>query len=75
MEGVVRTVGIVLVALGAIALGWEGFSYVTTDGAGGEAVRVAREETNTVRVPPVVSGIALVTGLILLASNGRRDEV
>lgn len=67
-----RIVGIILVALGALGLGWQGFANATAerpDGGGETEVR------QTVWVPPVVSGIAVVSGLILLASYGRREEL
>ena len=57
-----RIVGFILVVLGALALGYEGFA------------RAAREKERTVWIPPVVGGIALVSGLLLLAAVGRRGE-
>jgi len=69
----VRIVGVVLVALGAMGLGWQGLTYASTERDGpGEGLR---EKQQTIWVPPVVSGIAVVSGLILLASNGRREEL
>jgi len=55
-----RIVGIVLVILGALALGYGGFSYVTREkvvDAG--PVQVTAEREKTVWIPPVVGGIAL----------------
>lgn len=69
-----RMVGIILVVLGALGLGYQGFTYVTTEkvvDAG--PVQVTRDKENTVWIPPVVGGIALVSGLILLATGGRKD--
>ncbi|MBP3955972.1 hypothetical protein J8F10_11820 [Gemmata sp. G18] len=70
-----RIVGIILVALGAMALGWEGFSYVTTEQVGDGPAEMWREKERTIWVPPLVSGIVVVSGLLLLASNGRREEL
>jgi len=69
-----RTLGIILVALGALALGWEGFTYATTESGDNASGLVSSEKSRTVWVPPVVGGIVVVTGLILLASNGRRED-
>lgn len=69
-----RTIGIILVTLGALALGWEGFTYAMTDDGGDGPDPATGEQTRTVWVPPVVGGIVIVTGLILVASNGRREE-
>jgi hypothetical protein len=57
-----RIIGFILVVFGALALGYEGF------------VHAAREKHQTVWVPPVVGGIALVSGLLLQAVSGRRGE-
>ena len=57
-----RIIGFVLVVLGALALGYEAF------------VRATSEMTQAVWVPPVVGGIALVSGLLVLAVVGRRGE-
>jgi len=70
----VRILGIVFVVLGALALGYGGFTYVTRDkvvDAG--PVQVTAEKQKTVWIPPVVGGIAVVTGLILIATGGRRQ--
>lgn len=54
-----RLIGIVLVLVGALALGVRGVSQLT----GGSAADI----------PPAVGGIAVVGGLLLLAGDGRRD--
>jgi len=69
-----RVVGLILVVLGALGLGYQGFTYVTKEkvvDAG--SVQVSREKENTVWIPPVVGGIVLVSGLILLATGGRKN--
>lgn len=55
-----RVVGIILVVLGALALGYYGFRSAMGDGQ--------------LWVSPVASGIALVCGLIVLATRGRKEE-
>jgi hypothetical protein len=74
-EAIVRIVGIVLVILGALALGYGGFTYVTREkvvDAG--PVQVTADKEKTVWIPPVVGGIAVATGLILIASGGTRED-
>lgn len=69
-----RIVGIILVALGLLGLWWQGFAQ--SDAAGAEGVSATSDgKRQTIWVPPVVSGIAVVSGLILLASYGRREEL
>ena len=68
-----RMVGIILVVLGALALGYQGFTYVSRDtvvDAG--PVKVTADREKTVWIPPVVGGIAVVAGLIAIAAGGRR---
>lgn len=55
-----RIVGLVLVVVGALALGYEGLVDATGDGRIG--------------VSPVASAIALVLGLLMLAAGGRRED-
>jgi len=68
-----RTIGIILVALGALALGWEGLINAMTV-SGDESRLGSGVKSCTVWVPPLVGGIVVVTGLILLASDGRRED-
>ena len=57
-----RGIGYILVILGALALGYEGF------------IRAGRGAEQAVRVSPVLGGIVLVSGLLVLAVSGRRAE-
>jgi len=69
-----RVLGIILVVLGALGLGYQGFTYVTKEkvvDAG--PVQVSADKEHNVWIPPVVGGIAVVSGLILLATGGRKD--
>jgi hypothetical protein len=69
-----RILGIVLVVLGALALGYGGFTYVTRENVvDAGPIQVSADRQKTVWIPPVVGGIAVVTGLILLASGTRRE--
>jgi hypothetical protein len=70
-----RVVGIVLVILGALALGYGGFTYVTRQNlVDAGPVQITANREKTVWIPPVVGGIAVVTGLLLLATSSRRAE-
>ncbi len=63
---VMRCVGLILVILGALALGYQGFAHAASEEPFG-----ASDELS---VPPLVSGIVVVSGLLLLASGGRRAD-
>jgi hypothetical protein len=62
----VRVVGIVLVVLGALALGYQGLVY-----AAGEPAAAGRGKA--VWIPPVAAGIALVSGLLMIVISGRQE--
>ena len=66
-----RLLGLVLVAIGALVLGVNGFGAVLGGRAeaGGDGSRAGAVSINA----PVVGGIAVVSGLLLLAGGGRRD--
>jgi len=71
-----RMLGLILVILGALALGYQGFTYVTKEkvvDAG--PVQVTADKQNTVWIPPVVGGIAVAAGLVLMVVGGGRKEV
>jgi uncharacterized membrane protein len=68
-----RLFGIIMIVVGALILGYGGFSYVTQDkvvDAG--PVQVTAEREKTVWIPPVIGGVAVIAGLVMLAS-GKRD--
>ena len=63
-----RTLGLILVVLGALVLGYQGFFSPPH-----EAFQAAAGETGQdFAVPPVVGGIAVTGGLILFVSGMRR---
>lgn len=68
-----RFVGLILVMLGGLALGYQGFTHVAGERPAGGADQTGRDR-DSLTVPPVASGIAMVSGLLLLASGGRRGE-
>jgi len=66
-----RLIGIVLVVVGAIALGVHGFGTLFRSRPAGNQPQA---ETGQMEwVPPVISGIAVTSGLLLLATDSRRD--
>jgi hypothetical protein len=68
-----RIVGLVLVVIGIVALAWGGVFWTDRDtvlDAG--PLEITTENREGVSVPPVVGGLALVGGLILLLVPSRR---
>ena len=67
-----RIVGLVLIAIGLIALLWGGVSWTerkTVVDAG--PLQVQADEHKTVPIPPILGGIALVAGVLLVAVPSR----
>jgi hypothetical protein len=66
-------VGIVLVVIGIVALAWGGVFWTDRDtviDAG--PLEVQTEETEGFALPPILGGIALVGGIVLLLVPNRR---
>ena len=65
-------VGIILIAIGIIALAYGGFSYTTREkvtDAGPLQVSAARQKT--IPFPPILGGICLVGGIILVLAGNK----
>ncbi len=68
-----RVLAILLIVLGVLALGYQGFTYVTQEkvlDAG--PVQVTAERERTVWIPPVIGAAAVIAGVALLAMGGKR---
>jgi hypothetical protein len=57
-----RVVGFILIVLGTLALGYEAFGHVV----GERELRVS--------IPPLLGGIVLVSGLLVIAATARRAD-
>lgn len=66
--------GILLVVAGAIALAYQGITYTTTEKILDIGpIQATTETEKTIPLPPVVGGLALVGGVIVLALGARRS--
>ena len=64
--------GIALIILGIIALAYQGFTYTTQKKVVDLGpLQATKEEHHTVPLPPILGAIALIGGIVLIAS-GRR---
>jgi hypothetical protein len=67
--------GIALVVLGIISLAYQGITYTTQKKVLDVGpIHATKEEHNTIPPPPVLGGIALVGGIVLLVAAGRKDR-
>ena len=65
-------VGVVLLALGVLSLGYGGFSYITREKVADVGpVTVTADREKTVWIPPVVGGISLAAGALCLVRGAR----
>jgi len=66
-------VGIILIAIGIIALAYGGFSYTKREkiiDAG--PLQVSADRQKTVPFPPILGGICLVGGIVLVLAGNRK---
>jgi uncharacterized membrane protein len=67
--------GIVLVLLGAVALMYQGITYTKTEKLLDIGpIHATTETQKTIPLPPVVGGLALVGGIVILVIGARRSE-
>jgi hypothetical protein len=72
--GAKTVVGIVLIILGIISLGYQGFTYTTRKKVVDVGpIQATKKENHTVPLPPILGVIALAGGVVVLAA-GRRGE-
>jgi hypothetical protein len=67
-------VGIILIAIGIIALAYGGFSYTTREkviDAG--PLQVSADRQKTILFPPILGGICLVGGIILVLAGNKKS--
>jgi uncharacterized membrane protein len=65
--------GIVLIVLGALALAYQGFSYTRREKVLDVGPIHATADTREhVDVPPIIGGLALAAGVILLFTGAKR---
>jgi hypothetical protein len=68
-----RIAGIVLIALGALALAYGGLTYTKREKVLDLGpIQATAEKKETIPVPPIAGGVAIGLGVLLLVGGGRR---
>jgi UDP-N-acetylmuramyl pentapeptide phosphotransferase/UDP-N-acetylglucosamine-1-phosphate transferase len=68
-----RILALVLIVVGALMFAYPVISYTTRDKVVDLGpVEVTQEDRHSIPVPPILGGIAVVAGLTLLFTAGRR---
>jgi uncharacterized membrane protein len=69
-----KIAGIILIAIGILALVYQGFSYTQTkQDAKLGPVEINHQETHNVPIPPIVGGVCIVGGVLALAAGARTN--
>lgn len=67
-------IGLGLIVLGIAALAYQGIRYKTTEQAIDLGpIQVTTEKSHTLPLPPVLGGLALLSGVALLVLGGRKS--
>jgi uncharacterized membrane protein len=68
-------VGILLVVLGGLALAYQGFNYTHRERVMDVGpMHVTREDHDRVSIPPILGGLALVGGIVLVAVGATKKS-
>ena len=67
--------GIVLVVIGAICLAYQGITYTTHKKVVQVGpIQATKTEHKTIPLPPIVGGVLVAGGIVLIAVGGQRAE-
>ena len=68
-------IGILLIVLGGLALAYQGFNYTHHERVMDVGpMHVTREDHDRVSIPPMLGGLALVGGVILLVVGAKKNS-
>jgi uncharacterized membrane protein len=75
MEGtVLKTIGIILIVLGIVALIFGGISYTKKEKVLDVGpIHATAEHKKTIPLPPILGAVSLIGGVILLVAGGRNS--
>ena len=66
-------IGIILIVIGIIAFAYQGITYTTREKVVDIGpIQVSADKTKTLPLPPIVGGIALVGGIVLLVMGNKK---
>ena len=68
-----KAIAIVLIILGVLAVGYQGFTYVTREKVVDlGSVEITKESHKRVFLPPVVGAVAVAVGIALFLTSSRK---
>jgi hypothetical protein len=64
--------GIILIVLGVISFAYQGITYTTQKNVVDVGpIHATKDEHHTIPIPPIVGGLALVGGAVLVFAGGK----
>ena len=73
MKSGVLIIAIVLIAIGVVSLAYQGITYTTREKVLEVGpIKATAEKEKTIPLPPILGGLALAGGVVLLAVGARR---
>jgi hypothetical protein len=73
MKSGVLILAIVLIAIGVVSLAYQGITYTTREKVLEVGpIKATAEKERTIPLPPIVGGVALAAGVVLLVVGARR---
>lgn len=67
-----KTIGLVAIAIGVIMMIYTGFNYVTTEKVVDIGpIEINAEKSHTVAWPPILGGIFIIGGIVLVALDRK----
>jgi uncharacterized membrane protein YidH (DUF202 family) len=68
-----KTLGIVLVVLGILALAYQGIQYTSREKIIDLGpLQVSADTKKNIPLPPIIGGVALVAGIVLILSDRKK---
>lgn len=66
-------IGIILIVIGIIAFTYQGITYTTREKIVDIGpIQMTADKTKTIPLPPIVGGVALLGGIVLLVAGGKK---
>jgi len=67
-------IGIILIVIGIIAFAYQGITYTTREKVVDIGpIHMTAEKTKTFPLPPIVGGLTLLGGIVLLVMGNKKD--
>jgi hypothetical protein len=68
-------IGIALIALGLIALAYQGITYTTSEKVVDLGpLKITAQKEKTIPLPPILGGLALAGGIVLVVVASRKSK-